>query len=53
VVLLDALLGPDIVAEDAAGARTTIPSATVVALFALFGTIAVAKYGFETKTKDS
>ena len=50
---LDVLVGPDIVARDAGGNYTTVPSAIFVALFALFGTIAVAKYGFGTKTKES
>jgi hypothetical protein len=52
-VLLDALFGPDIVATDAGGSTTTVPSVVVVALFALFGTIAVARYGYGTKQQDS
>jgi hypothetical protein len=48
-VLFDALFGPNIVATSGAGTETTtIPSAVVVALFAWFATLAVAKHGFES-----
>jgi hypothetical protein len=50
-VLLTAVFGPDFRSFDAGGNTTTIPSAVVVALFALFATRAVAKHGFE-RTKD-
>jgi hypothetical protein len=46
VVLLCALWGPDIVSISNTGTSTTIPSAVALALFALFGTRVVAKYGF-------
>jgi hypothetical protein len=49
-VLLDALFGPDIVATDAGGSTTTVSS---VILVALFGTIAVARYGYGAKRQDS
>ena len=42
-VLVTAVFGPDIRSNDAGGNSTTIPSAVVVALFALFATLAVAK----------
>jgi hypothetical protein len=53
VVLVAAVLGPNIESVDAGGNSATVPSAIVLALFALFGTIAVAKYGFGTKAEDN
>ena len=50
-VVLTALFGPEFATISAGGNRTTIPSGIFVALFALFGTTAVAKYGFERKTE--
>ena len=46
-VVVDAIVGPDIVSTDASGrSSTTVPSAVAVALFAFLGTWVVAKYGF-------
>lgn len=50
-VLFDAVFGPDIVTADVAGARSTVPSAVVVALFAFLATWVVAKYGFSQERK--
>jgi hypothetical protein len=52
-VMFDALFGPDIHTFDAGGTNTTVPSAVPVSFFALFATVAVAKYGFGKKTRDS
>jgi hypothetical protein len=49
VVLLTAVYAPDIRSFSADGNHTVIPSGVVIALFALFGTRAVAKYGFDRK----
>jgi hypothetical protein len=48
-VLVTALFGPDIKTIDAAGAASTVPSAIPVALFAVFATWPVAKYGLDSK----
>jgi hypothetical protein len=53
VVFATALFGPDFRSVDAAGNSTTIPSALGVSLFALFGTMSAAKYGFGKKTTDN
>jgi hypothetical protein len=45
VVLLDALLGPNIVSSTAGG-FTRVPSAVIVAFFAYLATRIVAKWGF-------
>jgi hypothetical protein len=50
-VLFDAVFGPDIVSTSATSS-TTVPSAVVVALFALLGTRVVAKYGFGHRDPD-
>jgi hypothetical protein len=52
-VLVTAVFGPDFESVDAGGNRTTIPSAVAVALFALFATMSVAKYGFRRNAKGS
>jgi hypothetical protein len=49
-VLFTAIFGPDIRSIDAGGNSTTIPSVVPVALF---GTMAVAKHGFDKKAKDA
>lgn len=53
VTLLTALWGPDIESFDVGGNHTTIPSGVVFALFALFATRSIAKYGFERQSDDS
>ena len=50
-VLFAAVFGPDIVSTSA-GSSTTIPSAVAVALFAVFATRVVAKYGFGHQEED-
>lgn len=52
-VLFAAVFGPDIVSTDAGANTTTIPSAVAVALFALFATRVVAKYGFGHQERDA
>jgi hypothetical protein len=52
VVLLDALIGPDMVFSNASG-YTRIPSAVVLALFAYLGTRVVARYGLGEHGQDA
>jgi hypothetical protein len=53
-VLFTAIFGPNIETTDAApGSSATVPSALGVAFFAVFATWAVAKYGFDRRSKDS
>jgi hypothetical protein len=50
-VLFAAVFGPDIVSTSASSS-TTIPSAVAVALFAVFATRVVAKYGLGHQEDD-
>jgi hypothetical protein len=45
-VLFDALFGPDIVTTNASAQTTTVPSAVVVAFFAMLATVAVVRRAF-------
>jgi hypothetical protein len=52
-VLFDGVYGPSIVSSNGAGTNSsTVPSAIVVALFALLGTVSVARYGFRDQRKQ-
>jgi hypothetical protein len=51
-VTLDALFGPNIVTTSIAGDTAVIPSAVVMAFFAVFATWIVAKYGFRRDGTD-
>lgn len=51
-VAIAAIFGPDIRSFTVSGNNTVVPSAVVVALFALLATWPVAKYGFGTKNGD-
>ena len=50
VTALTALWGPNIESFDVGGSHTTIPSGVVFALFALFATRSIARYGFERQS---
>jgi hypothetical protein len=50
-VAVSAAFGPDFKSFDASGTNTTIPSGIVVALFAMFATMSVAKHGFDRKER--
>jgi hypothetical protein len=52
VVLLDALIGPDMVFNNANG-YTRIPSAVVMVFFAYLGTRVVARYGLGDRGQDA
>lgn len=52
-VLFTAVFGPDIVSISSGGNSTTIPSGVAVALFAVIGTRAVAKYGLGPRDDES
>jgi hypothetical protein len=51
-VVVDAIVGPDIVTHTAGGDSSTVPSAVAVALFAFLGTWVVARYGFRRERRD-
>jgi hypothetical protein len=51
-VLFTAVFGPDFVSQSAGGSTTTIPSGLGVALFAVFATKYVARYGFSKSDRE-
>ncbi len=51
-VVFASLFGPDFVSANAGTSYTRIPSGVIVALFALIGTIAVARRGFGPRRDD-
>ena len=51
-VLFDGIFGGDMVFSNPASGPTTIPSAVAVALFAVIGTVAVAKRAFARRDPD-
>ena len=53
VAALTALFGPDMKSIDVGGNSTTIPSGVAFALFALFATRSIARYGFEQSQSES
>jgi hypothetical protein len=46
-VVVTALFGPDMRSVDVSGTTTTIPSGVAIGLFALFGTMSVARRGLD------
>jgi hypothetical protein len=50
-VAVSAAFGPDLKSFDVSGSNTTIPSAILVALFAMFATMSIAKHGFDPKER--
>ena len=51
-VVLSAAFGPDFKSFDVSGSNVTIPSGIVVALFAMFATMSVAKHGFDRRERN-
>ena len=50
-VAVSAAFGPDLRTFDVSGSGASIPSGILVALFAMFATMSVAKRGFERKER--
>ena len=50
-VAVSAAFGPDMKTFDVSGGGTSIPSGILVALFAMFATMSVAKHGLDRKEK--
>lgn len=50
-VAVSAAFGPDFKSFEVSGTNTTIPSGILVALFAMFATMSIAKHGFDPKEK--
>ena len=50
-VAVSAAFGQDFRGVDVSGSNTTIPSGILVALFAMFATMSVAKHGFDPKER--
>ncbi len=50
-VVVTAAFGPTMKTYDAGGSGASIPSGIVVALFAMFATMSIAKHGFDQKER--
>jgi hypothetical protein len=50
-VAVTAAFGPTMTTYDAGGSGASIPSGILVALFAMFATMSVAKHGFNRKER--
>jgi hypothetical protein len=51
-VAISAAFGPDLETFDVSGSGASIPSGILVALFAMFATMSVAKRGFDRKDES-
>lgn len=52
-VAVSAAFGPTMKTYDVSGSGASIPSGIVVALFAMFATMSVAKHGFDRKVRTT